>query len=565
MNDHLANLTLLLIPILTIISILFGMFKVIYSKATSDNFHFASIAGFTLLLFGPWFGIQAPKRGIILFNIGLLILIVINFIMVVYSYKDWLDEKDRPLFLQTIIASGLIYAINYSCGKIMIKLETVMNQNGATIEKAFRPEKYQALLINPKNLIIALIIIFFFNMLASSSIQASVQDRILDPIYDHFHPDYDDYKSEKITKKPKQGFGNTPSSNTPSDININKIKKSLASHASTVDASNDSNKLNTEQNLKPVNAAVKTETPIPNNNYLNSYDERGLTEGNEAHARYRIFKRDHQRCIVCGKDVLHDKVVLSIDFKNKALAKKYQRTNLLNPGKIPLNALGVVCENHTIDHLYGNNIYEEKKQFIGSGKNGHITVGDIQQATKKIKVPSYDQRALQYHPNWYEKLVKKYHNSCQICGANPDTPRHHAILKVDFKNLPIANYFMKLNLTHPEQIPFDALTLVCTNHDVSYMTSQTELFYREPKIFKAQQRRVARFKSFREYVTKYGNKRLGFRCIQCGRTPNDLGKNGKHLTMQLDHIYPIAKGGFSRIDNVQWLCNECNNSKSDLA
>lgn len=555
-------------------SVIFGMFKAIYSNATSDNFHFTSIAGFALLLFGPWFAIQDPKHGLILFNIGLLILIIMNFIMMIYSYKDWLDEEDRPLFLQTIIASGLIYTINYFCGKIMIKLETSMNQNGATLGGAFHPEKYQVLLINPKNLIIALAIIFFFNILASPSIQTIIQDHILDPIYDHFHPDYDDYDDEEIKEKPK------PSN----DININKIKKNLTPpHVSIFDIPDDDDDiLNAKQKPmpkivkpqvkpstttttpKPVITTIKTETPNLDDNYLNSYDERGLTEGNEPYARHRIFKRDHQKCIICGKDVPHDKVVLSVDFRSKALAKKYQRTNLLNPGKIPLDALGVVCENHTIDHLYGKHIYDAEKEFTGSGKNGNITVGDIQQATKKVKVPSYDQRALQYHPNWYKKLIQKYHNSCQICGANPDTPRHRAILKVDFKNLPVANYFMKLNLTHPEQIPIDALTLVCIDHDLSYMTSQTELFYREPKVFKAQQRRIARFKSFREYVTKYSNNGLGYRCSQCGRTPNDLDKNGNHLTMQLDHIYPVAKGGFSRIDNVQWLCNECNNSKRDL-
>lgn len=533
------------------------MFKSIYNNATKDNFHFVSIGGFALLLFGPWLAIQNYERGLILFNMGLLILIIMNFTMVVYSYKDWLDEKDRPLFLQTIIVSGLIYVINYCCGKIMIKMETALNKNGATMGTPFHPEKYQVLLMNPKKLIIALAIIFLFNMLVSSSIQNSIQDHILDPIYDHFHPELvnDIDINKNLAPSHASAFGN-PNNNSNT---LNAKQKSALAIAKP------RSKPTIQKKEQPTISNVKTEEPVIDTNSLNSYDERGLTEGNETHARYRLFKRDHQRCIVCGKDVPHDKVVLSIDFKNKDLAKKYQRTNLLNPGKIPLNALGVVCENHTIDHLYGNNIYEEEKQFIGSGKNGHITVGDIQQATKKIKVPSYDQRALQYHPNWYEKLAKKYHNSCQICGANPNTPRHHAILKMDFKNLPIANYFMKLNLTHPEQIPFDALTLVCTNHDVSYMTSQTELFYREPKVFKAQQRRVARFKSFREYVTKYGNKGLGFRCIQCGRTPNDLGKNGKHLTMQLDHIYPVAKGGFSRIDNVQWLCNECNNSKSDLA
>ena len=46
--------------------------------------------------------------------------------------------------------------------------------------------------------------------------------------------------------------------------------------------------------------------------------------------------------------------------------------------------------------------------------------------------------------------------------------------------------------------------------------------------------------------------RDGYRCRKCGRKTNDL---------EVDHIYPIAKGGKSTLDNLQTLCHRCNVKK----
>ena len=32
---------------------------------------------------------------------------------------------------------------------------------------------------------------------------------------------------------------------------------------------------------------------------------------------------------------------------------------------------------------------------------------------------------------------------------------------------------------------------------------------------------------------------------------------------QLDHIFPVSKGGKHELKNVQWLCCKCNNEKSN--
>ena len=48
--------------------------------------------------------------------------------------------------------------------------------------------------------------------------------------------------------------------------------------------------------------------------------------------------------------------------------------------------------------------------------------------------------------------------------------------------------------------------------------------------------------------------RDGYRCRKCGRSSNDL---------EIDHIFPISKGGKSVFDNLQTLCHRCNTEKSN--
>lgn len=54
-------------------------------------------------------------------------------------------------------------------------------------------------------------------------------------------------------------------------------------------------------------------------------------------------------------------------------------------------------------------------------------------------------------------------------------------------------------------------------------------------------------------------KRDKFKCVLCGRTP----ANDSAAALEIDHIIPWSKGGQTVIENLQTLCNECNNGKSD--
>lgn len=48
--------------------------------------------------------------------------------------------------------------------------------------------------------------------------------------------------------------------------------------------------------------------------------------------------------------------------------------------------------------------------------------------------------------------------------------------------------------------------------------------------------------------------RDNYRCQKCGR---------KNVELEVDHIFPIAKGGKTTFDNLQTLCHRCNKLKSD--
>lgn len=47
------------------------------------------------------------------------------------------------------------------------------------------------------------------------------------------------------------------------------------------------------------------------------------------------------------------------------------------------------------------------------------------------------------------------------------------------------------------------------------------------------------------------------RCVCCGRRAQN------ELTLHVDHIVPVSRGGTYTIDNLQTLCDECNQGKSD--
>jgi 5-methylcytosine-specific restriction endonuclease McrA len=52
-------------------------------------------------------------------------------------------------------------------------------------------------------------------------------------------------------------------------------------------------------------------------------------------------------------------------------------------------------------------------------------------------------------------------------------------------------------------------------------------------------------------------KRDGFKCVLCGATAADGAK------LQVDHIFPVSKGGRTEMSNLRTLCKNCNLGKRD--
>ena len=87
---------------------------------------------------------------------------------------------------------------------------------------------------------------------------------------------------------------------------------------------------------------------------------------------------------------------------------------------------------------------------------------------------------------------------------------------------------------------------------IADLHKKTNGFYSDPEIWQAicrvERGKVSNKMRFAIY------RRDGNRCLKCGSTKN----------LEVDHIYPISKGGKTTFDNLQTLCHRCNTQKSNL-
>lgn len=75
----------------------------------------------------------------------------------------------------------------------------------------------------------------------------------------------------------------------------------------------------------------------------------------------------------------------------------------------------------------------------------------------------------------------------------------------------------------------------------------------EEKLTKTVKRKINN--SVRYDVMKKDN----FKCCLCGKSP----AIDSTITLEIDHIIPISKGGNNDYCNLQTICNKCNNGKGD--
>ena len=234
---------------------------------------------------------------------------------------------------------------------------------------------------------------------------------------------------------------------------------------------------------------------------------------------------------------------------------KYQREKPQSSNEIPLYDQAHVRVHTDKSHL-------NKK----GNKNGHIPVA-VRRARLKQVMNMFDIQSFNEHAGLKGRgkgirvgLLKKYDFRCQVCGRSPRDSRTNVVLHVDFKNLDMAKKYQHLNRVAPWKIPLDALTVVCSRHTPKYFAAQKYLFKHYRKEFKQTQRDMARQRNLRQYIAD----KFGYRCAYCGKAEHNVDSQGNQVKLQLDHIVPVANGGLTRVDNLQWLCRDCNLSKSDL-
>ena len=164
----------------------------------------------------------------------------------------------------------------------------------------------------------------------------------------------------------------------------------------------------------------------------------------------------------------------------------------------------------------------------------------------------------------YQQEVK---NECKL--RNYDTTE---LLKNEKKLEAIEKRIFK-SLLKGSTIDFDiTVRIVHTNINGAVRTSKEDLFYEDEileiieklshkngdyyldddiwqSICMVERGKVSNRMRFKIY------ERDGYRCRKCGRRTDDL---------EIDHIFPISKGGKSNYDNLQTLCHRCNSLKSNV-
>ena len=135
----------------------------------------------------------------------------------------------------------------------------------------------------------------------------------------------------------------------------------------------------------------------------------------------------------------------------------------------------------------------------------------------------------------------------------------------DFYKKPTASFCIKrpttlfsitvcLELTNMRGWPQSSKSYVFSELEIqeilSRLSNKQGGFYRDDYIWQAicrvERGRVSNKMRFAIY------ERDGYRCRKCGSTGKDL---------EIDHIFPISKGGKSEFDNLQTLCHRCNVQK----
>ena len=211
--------------------------------------------------------------------------------------------------------------------------------------------------------------------------------------------------------------------------------------------------------------------------------------------------------------------------------------------------------NYDMDNSYDNEIF-----FNSISPQDYLT---YQLVFKKKEIHSAISFAKEN-----ERLYKVYSslvNNCKLNRYDADLPKFQKMLykiekkhfdskiqnpKTDF-TINVRLYLTKINGRYvdfkkevflPESIE-EIINKINQKYDGRYLNEDIW-----QAICRVERGRVSNKMRFAIY------ERDGHRCRKCGCRTNDL---------EVDHIFPISKGGKSTFDNLQTLCHRCNTMKSN--
>ncbi len=165
----------------------------------------------------------------------------------------------------------------------------------------------------------------------------------------------------------------------------------------------------------------------------------------------------------------------------------------------------------------------------------------------------------------YEIYLKRVKNECLVFGFDIAVPFKNTIyLKQALTDViskevkkPVTEFsiLVKIHRSLMNGYPvdykideFDSKTIL---ELIAKIEEKRGDYYLNPEIWesitKVERARVSNKVRFAIYA------RDNYRCVKCGDTED----------LEIDHIYPISKGGKSDLDNLQTLCHHCNYQKGN--
>lgn len=208
-----------------------------------------------------------------------------------------------------------------------------------------------------------------------------------------------------------------------------------------------------------------------------------------------------------------------------------------------------------------NHSYDNEAMYKDITPKDYLTY-ELQFMTKEIKKDLDNAKKNQIK---YAEYLKKIKEEC-VLGSNTEN------VKMKFLFLMVEKRLFKKYTLEPKTTYSIYVRLVLRNMADQYKSSKNKVFsateiydiiyklskkngkfYLVPEVWESicrvERGRVSNKMRFSIY------QRDNYRCRKCGY----YGKNTRNL--EIDHIYPIAKGGKSTYDNLQTLCSRCNKIK----